>query len=120
MRQTMKGRLSINNSNLAENGPMAYEVGYSMESPKNLVLWEAQYGDFYNPAQPVVDQMIMGSESKWLRQVGLVLLLPHGFDGAGPEHSSCHLERFLQKTNTNIWDISKDHTADLTNATINF
>jgi len=66
MTQTSKGRFTVNNSNLAECGPMAFEVGYSMESPKNLVLWEAQFGDFYNPAQAVVDQMIMGSESKWL------------------------------------------------------
>ena len=82
---------------------MAYQYGYSLESPKNLAMWEAQFGDFYNPAQLMVDNYLMCSEAKWLRQSGLVLLLPHGFDGAGPEHSTCHIERFLQNTNSNAY-----------------
>lgn len=98
--QEGRGRLQFFNTNLSELGTMAYEYGYSLESPKNLVLWEAQFGDFYNPAQLVVDQYLMCSEAKWLRQTGLVLLLPHGFDGAGPEHSTCHMERFLQNVNS--------------------
>ena len=104
MKQTQKGRLRVFNTNLSEYGPMSYEYGYSLENPKNLCIWEAQFGDFYNPAQILVDQYLFGSEEKWLRQSGLVLLLPHGFDGAGPEHSSCHLERFLQKVNSSIYD----------------
>jgi 2-oxoglutarate dehydrogenase complex dehydrogenase (E1) component-like enzyme len=98
------GRFRVNNTNLQEVASMAYEYGYSLESPKNLVMWEAQFGDFYNPAQMIVDQYLMCSEAKWLRQSGLVLLLPHGFDGAGPEHSTCHLERFLQNINSNAYN----------------
>jgi len=100
MASNRNGRVQIHNTNLCELGTMAYEYGYSLESPKNLVMWEAQFGDFYNPAQLVVDQFLMCSEAKWLRQTGLVLLLPHGFDGAGPEHSTCHMERFLQNVNS--------------------
>lgn len=94
-RSDKTGRLAIHNSNLSELATMAFEYGYSLESPKNLCLWEAQFGDFYNPAQLIIDQYLMCSEAKWLRQSGLTLLLPHGFDGAGPEHSTCHMERFL-------------------------
>jgi 2-oxoglutarate dehydrogenase complex dehydrogenase (E1) component-like enzyme len=98
------GRFRVNNTNLQEVAAMAYEYGYSMESPQNLVMWEAQFGDFYNPAQMIIDQYLQCSEAKWLRQSGLVLLLPHGFDGAGPEHSTCHIERFLQNTNSNAYN----------------
>lgn len=87
---------------------MAYEYGYSLEYASNLCLWEAQFGDFYNLAQMIVDQYLMCSEMKWLRQSGLLLLLPHGFDDAGPEHSTCYMERFLQNVNSNVYDPSRN------------
>ena len=104
MYKTANGRLKVLNSNLSEYGPMSYEYGYSLENPNNLCIWEAQFGDFYNPAQILIDQYLLGTEEKWLRQNGLVCLLPHGSDGAGPEHTSCHIERFLQKVNSPIYD----------------
>lgn len=120
MREHRKGRMMVHNTNLSELGTMAYEYGYSLENPKNLVLWEAQFGDFYNPAQLVVDQYLMCSEAKWLRQSGLMLLLPHGFDGAGPEHSTCHMERFLQNVNSQAYDTVNGDYQNLTAQNINF
>ncbi len=79
---------------------MSYEYGYSIDNPNNLAIWQAQFGDFYNTAQVAVDVYLTNSENKWLRQSGLTLILPHGFDGAGPEHSSCRIERFLQLANS--------------------
>lgn len=92
----VKAAMEVNNSPLTENAAVGFEYGYNIQSPKVLILWEAQYGDFINSAQPMIDEFLVSARAKWEQTPSLVLLLPHGYEGQGPDHSSGRLERFLQ------------------------
>ncbi|WP_349407489.1 2-oxoglutarate dehydrogenase E1 component [Pseudalkalibacillus sp. SCS-8] len=101
-----KASFAIHNSPLSEASVVGYEYGYNVIAPETLVLWEAQYGDFANAAQVIYDQFVSAGRAKWGQKSGMVLLLPHGYEGQGPEHSSARLERFLQLSAENNWTVA--------------